>query len=286
MKTLKLSIAAVAVMAALAAGRAEAHQPIIVPEGAKLIEVTDPEVSKAYYAEMIRDQQYVIRSDKPFDLYLNILVPKFANPEGRYSLVVVREDGGTFKEMGRLEGGGYFWSEIFEPFGRDWYFKSVELRAKAPAGTYYIPVYGNGDKGKYVLAVGEKEKFGLVDGWKAARTVPKLKRDFFHSSPFSFLLSPIGAAFAVAMLVAGFLVGLVYRFLVRRLAKSEHLMKRRNLGSRDRLLRLGIFLVAGIAGVYFWSVLLLMFAGFALFEAIVGWCGLYAFFGRDTHHTS
>lgn len=259
-------VLSVVVFLGLGYQKVEAHQPVIVPEGTQRIEVTDPEVSKAYYAELIRDQQYIIRSDKPFKLYLNLLVPRDTNLKGNYSAAIIRENAGKFQEVGRLEGGGYFWTEYFEPFGRDYYMKSGEVRTEVPEGVYYISVYGSNDKGKdmgkYVLAIGEKEVFSPLDVYSSIKKIAWLKQNFFNSSPLTLILSPFGAAFAIIALLIGGVVGVIIRALSQ---------EKKNLGVLGRLVRLVAFALLGFGGVYFWSLILLIASGYILLEIISGW---------------
>jgi hypothetical protein len=51
-----------------------AHQPRITENG--ITNVRDPEVSKAYYAQLSNEPQvYVISATGSFQLYVNILIP-------------------------------------------------------------------------------------------------------------------------------------------------------------------------------------------------------------------
>lgn len=248
-----------------------AHQPIIVPEGQERIDVYNPEVSKAYYAELVKNQQYVIHAEKPFKLYINLLVPKNTNMKGSYSAAIIREFQGKFQEIGRLDGGGYFWKDFFEPFGRDEYLQSTEIRVDAPAGTYYIPVYGGNDigrdQGKYVLVIGEKEVFGPLEIYSSVKNISWLKRNFFHTSPYSFLLSPFGAGFAFLSIMIGMLIGLLWRATTRI---------KKNLSIKCRIGRGLVFIVLAVVATYYWSIILLILAGYVLFEALTGWCGILA----------
>ncbi len=64
---------------------------------------------------------------------------------------------------------------------------------------------------------------------------------------------------------------------------------RRNIGPRDRMIRLGIGIVLAAAGIYVtykinvWAGALIVLAGaFSVFEALYGWCLLYALLGKNT----
>jgi hypothetical protein len=62
---------------------------------------------------------------------------------------------------------------FFEPFTRTSYWKRQEFSTAAPAaGTYYLAVFsGNENPGKYTLAIGRKEIWGLKDIIKLPKIV-------------------------------------------------------------------------------------------------------------------
>jgi hypothetical protein len=131
--------------------------------------------------------------------------------------------------------------------------------------------------------VGEIEAFDRKEGVNALSTIPKLKKDFFDKSPIGFIASPFGWGMIVAMYVLAFIVGFAYRAMLRRLAKNSPRGVVKNIGKKDRLLRLGI----GVALLLFavltsWSPIVIFFSGFAIFEAIFSWCGFYAALGKNT----
>ncbi|MSR76165.1 MAG: DUF2892 domain-containing protein [Candidatus Ryanbacteria bacterium] len=83
-------------------------------------------------------------------------------------------------------------------------------------------------------------------------------------------------------LLAG-IVGLIYRAILKRVAKDSPRGVAKNIGKGDRLLRLVIgvaFLLWAITTT--WSPILIFFSGFAFFEAIFSWCGFYAALGKNT----
>jgi hypothetical protein len=61
---------------------------------------------------------------------------------------------------------------------------------------------------------------------------------------------------------------------------------KKNIGTPDRLYRLSLAVIAGIAAVLIDATLLrIVLAGVALFtfyEALIGWCALYALLGKDS----
>jgi len=191
----------------LAGTGALAHQPVIV--GQETITIEKPEISRAFYHELSgRPRSYFITADQPFDLYLNLLVPKKTNASGRYSAHIFRLENGQRNLLAEVRAGAVVWQEFYEPFGGDYYVKGPEFKSNVPAGRYEIEVFSADNRGKYVLAVGEKEYFGPKEIAGVYTEVPKLKGEFFGGNPLSFLLTPFGLVLVVA---AGVVIYLLYR---------------------------------------------------------------------------
>lgn len=83
-----------------------------------------------------------------------------------------------------------------------------------------------------------------------------------------------------------FLYRLIFKFIISRLKGTRKAVphtKHRNLGLRDRLVRLGIAIgFVALAAATSWNPILLLGAGFSLFESIFSWCALYALLGKNT----
>lgn len=264
---------------------ASAHQPRLVTSPS--MNVIDPEVSKAYYGTLSGAPHiFHIASDKPFMLYVNILVPAIVNQKTDVSTVVI-QSGGTSTPLALLGGVNGIWKLMFEEFAHDNYLQSGEYKAEAPAGEYDLWVSSAQNDSKYVLAVGETEDFNPKEIVNALVLVPKIKSDFFVESPISFILSVYGIGYIIMMFALAALFGLMYRYFLRKLAarsiaKTPRILGK-NIGKRDRAVRaffgLGLLLFAVTTS---WSAWLLFFAGFCFFEAIFSWCGFYAAIGRTT----
>ena len=255
-----------------------AHQPRITES--RLTQVPDPEISKAYYAELSGEPDvYVITSSEAFDLYVNLLVPDIAGQKKDVSAVVL-QDG---KELTVLDGPNFTWTKFYEPYGADTYWMGPEYRARAEAGTYEIRVWSSGNDSKYSLAIGEIEAFDQKEGMNALTIIPELKKNFFDESPLGFIRSPFGWGLIVVMYVLAFVVGFIYRAILKKFARRSAHGAPRNIGKYDRLLRLAIgvgLLLWAITTT--WSPILIFFSGFAFFEAIFSWCGFYAAIGKNT----
>lgn len=189
----------------LIASSALAHQPVIVEQEA--IEIEKPEISRAFYDELEgKPRSYLINSEKDFDLYVNLLVPKNTNPDGRYSARILKDN----RPLTVVRGDSVEWVEFYEPFGGDTYLKGPEWKQRVPAGRYEIEVYSEDNLGKYVLAVGEKEFFGPKEIASVYTEVPKLKSEFFETNPLSFLWTPFGIAAVIVI------AGIIYLVLKAR----------------------------------------------------------------------
>ena len=66
-----------------------AHQPRLVEMG--IINLTEPEISKAYYGNLSgKPQIYTISTSSPIDLYVNILVPLIEGPEKNVTVKIFK----------------------------------------------------------------------------------------------------------------------------------------------------------------------------------------------------
>jgi len=277
MKTLTITIALV-LTTLLSPTATSAHQPRVVTESPTV--VISPEVSKAYYSKLSGEPAvYTISSSKSFALYVGLLVPDIVGQKRDVSAVILK-DG---KEVEVLDGTNFEWEQYSEPFGRDTYWKGPEYKAEVEAGNYEIRVWSSNNDSKYSLAVGETEAFDFKETMNALSLIPELKKDFFNKSPIDFILSPFGYGLILIMFVLAFVFGFIYRAILRKLARKSNRGVGKNIDKNGRILRaaVGVALLL-IAITTSWSPWLLFFSGFAFFEAIFSWCGLYAVLGRNT----
>ncbi len=246
-----------------------AHQPRIVTSATTT--VVQPEVSKAYYAQLMGEpQDYVIHADKPFALYVNVLVPDIAGQKKDISAAILK-DGNTDKPLAVLGGLDFQWKKFFEPFGHDTYWMGPEYRANVGPGNYIIHVWSSNNDSKYSVAIGETEVFDVKEGLNAIRVIPQIKRNFFNESPLNFILSPFGWGYVLVLYVVATLVGLALRFGVKLATKGTFY---KNVGHTGRLVRVALAAVLlAVAITTSWNVILLLASGYILFEAIFGWSG-------------
>lgn len=183
-----------------------AHQPRIVnSDGTNIIE---PEISKAYYSNLDREPHYYyLNSDQEFNVYINVLIPG-TELTHKVSAELSRNNEIIYF----LDGENHDWEFFYEEFGKDYYLKGPEIgedfksTEMLPAGNYVIKVFNSNNEGKYVLAVGDIEKFPLSEILSAAVTVPYLKISFFGK--YYLLL--------VIFLVILMFIGIIYWIKVKR----------------------------------------------------------------------
>ncbi|WP_321211078.1 hypothetical protein [Methanothermobacter sp. DP] len=167
---------------------AYAHQPRLVSTGE--VTVKNPEVSQAFYGKLEGEPVYFrVDSGRPFRLYVNILVP--LSPDAEAVSVDIIRDG---KVIGTLDGNLSSWSPYFEEFGGDSYFKGPEFNRTVGAGTYYLRVSNQNNRGSYVLAVGEEESFPPDEALNAIFLLPILKSEVFGVPVLLNILQFLGMA--------------------------------------------------------------------------------------------
>jgi len=255
-----------------------AHQPRITES--RLTEVPSPEVSKAYYGKLTgAPDVYIVSSSVSFGFYVNVLVPDIAGQKKDVSAVILK--GGA--EIAKLDSANFAWESFYEPFGADTYWMGPEYKARAEAGTYEIRVFSPNNDSKYSLAIGELEAFDMKEGLNALTIIPELKKNFFNESPIGFIVSPFGWGLIVVMYLLAFIIGFIYRAILKRLAKGTVRGANKNIGKNDRLLRavIGVALLLW-AMLTTWSPIIIFISGFCIFESIFSWCALNQLMGKNT----
>jgi hypothetical protein len=263
--------------------RVFAHQPRITVSNETI--VPDPEISKAYYGQLTGDRHYYrVSSDKPFDFYVNSLVPDIEGQKKDIIVFIIKIDKESKQHIATLDGSIYDWKKFHEPFANDDYWMGPEYKIHSDAGEYEIQVTSENNDSKYSLAIGEKESFNLKETINAINLIPKIKKNFFNESPVNFIFSPFGIGYILIMFIIAFIFGFIYRFILRKFAKNSIRGVSKNINKNDRIIRafLSIILLASTIFTS-WSAILIFFSGFCLFEAIFSWCGFYAALGKNTY---
>lgn len=171
---------------------AQAHTPVVNDDNLAYsvevpFEIDDPEHSKAIFSELQGTPQYFrITSDTAFRFYAGITQAKLDGCEIQktFSFDVLDAD------MNRIDGqdGAMFdWWPWYEEFGKTWYWIGPELgedfkgNRTYEAGTYWIRVFNEDNQGKFVLAVGDIEQFGIgtMANLLVNRTMKKIREGWW-----------------------------------------------------------------------------------------------------------
>ena len=242
-----------------------AHQPRIVDS--EKINVTKPEVSKAYYAKLSgKPHTYIISVNSAIDLYVNVLFPYKEGHKKNITVKVFRGD----QSLGVLSSGEVDWKKFFEPFGQSMYWKGPELKKNVDAGKYKILVQSKEKNLRYVLAIGETEDWNGIDIIKAILLIPELKRNFFEESPISFIFSPLGYGYILLLQLLVLLVG----WVILKIMKISGIKTQWKYFQKFAK----IFIVLGVlfwVGLLSWAVrtswdpIIILMSGLALFMVII-----------------
>ncbi|WP_414470422.1 hypothetical protein [Methanobacterium sp. ACI-7] len=191
-----------------------AHQPRVdigtttSPQDPIIVE--NPEISQAFYGNLKGTPDYYqITSDKPFEMYLNILVPASPGLGGTLPSVEVTDSSG--KIILTMNGTTGAWTPYFEEFGGDYYLKGPEVTKDVPAGTYNIKVFNADNRGKYSLAIGKIEAFPADESLNAIISLPILKEQFFGKPVTELFLEFLGIILALGTTMVLFIMFILSR---------------------------------------------------------------------------
>lgn len=193
---------------------ADAHEPRLV-NGDQLILIDNPEISQAFYGELKdREAYFLIDLKQAADLYFQILVPDLPGilKDKTVAIGYTAELGRPAISFAKLEPDSMVWQKYYEEFAGDDYFKGPEITKPAEPGYYLIKISSPENIGKYVLAVGQKEEFGLREAARALITLPRLKKDFFNKPVWQGFNNKIGLYFGGGLLAVLLLGLMFYKF--------------------------------------------------------------------------
>ena len=174
------------------------------------IKVENPEVSQAFYGNLNgHPDYYKITSDKPFKLYVNLLVPQSQGISGDFISVQITDSSG--KSIALLDGKKSEWMPMFEEFGGDYYLQGPEFTQNMSAGTYYIKVFNANNTGKYSIAIGDIESFPPDESLKAIITIPIIKEQIFGKPITTLFFEFLGIILALGSLMVLFSMLLMSR---------------------------------------------------------------------------
>lgn len=190
-----------------------AHQPRIV-SSEEITEIKKPDVSQAFYGNLTgKPHFFKINSGKYQEIYFGILVPDLINIDKDVSLKIYFND----EIVGSLNGQNYEWKSFYEEFGGDYYYQGPEKKFSLNEGLYTIKVFSPDNQGKYVLVVGQEEKFPVTEIINTIMVLPKIKKDFFEKPIYTAFFNRIGLfTFGPLIILVLIIVLVLIPFLILR----------------------------------------------------------------------
>ncbi len=172
---------------------ADAHVPIIVEgqDQTSIIEVSDPELSQAYYGQLTGfPHTFAITTTEPITLYVRVLLPDIDTSANNISGVIIQEPkgGGRVIEVGVLDAKKASWSAMYEWFGGDTYREGPVLEKQIEPGVYRLQVHTPDNLEKYVLVIGTREEMS-IGYFELLRRLVQVK-EFFGKAPWRIIESP------------------------------------------------------------------------------------------------
>lgn len=209
-KPLKIGlILAIILVLFLSVNALSAHQPRLDTGVGVTVEnpiiVENPEISQAFYGQLNGNPAYYqIKSDQPFQLYVNLLVPTSPGQGGELISAEVTDQTGKLVMF--LNGTNSTWTPYFEEFGGDYYLKGPEATLDVPAGTYTIRVFNSQNQGKYSIAIGKIEAFPANEALATLFTLPLLKQQFFAKPLSTLFFEFVGIILALGSVMVLFIL--------------------------------------------------------------------------------
>jgi len=196
------------------AANVQAHEPRIVPDN-ELVLIKNPDISQAFYGELKgQPAYYLINLKTAGDLYLQILVPDLPGILKDKGVVITYspELGQKAVNFSKLDPKSAGWEKFYEEYAGDNYLNGPEIKEPAEPGYYFIKVESPENEGKYVLVVGQKEAFPILESVKALVAIPILKVNFFNKPVWYFFEGKIGRYVGFALLGLLILGLMFYKF--------------------------------------------------------------------------
>lgn len=193
-----------------------AHQPNY-EDSNTLIEIKDPDISQAFYGEL-NGQPAVYRIDTAelLNLYVGLLVPDLAGSRTDFVLDIFDSKNNQIYKL-----SGDKWEKYFEEFARDDYLKGPDYKAEVPAGNYTLVLSNPQNQGKYVLVVGEKENFSLLEMPKTFEQLIKVKVNTFNKPWYSAFINIFGGVIAGIVLAIVLLAVILYKLIFKKKLKHK-----------------------------------------------------------------
>ncbi len=203
------------------ASPALAHAPRLLTNDGSVIEISQPDVSQAFYGELKNGPAFFsLHLDTPQELYVSILVPSSPGVKTDKSVQIKYDNGGKDELFKELNGKIFSWTPFFEPFAGDNYLQGPEVKQMAAAGDYFITVHSPDYTGKYVLVVGQKESFTVTEAVNTIFLLPSIK-GFFGTSPWLAYFNYTGGFMFIGLLII-ILIYFILTSVLTRIFTPKH----------------------------------------------------------------
>jgi hypothetical protein len=127
------------------------------------IRIHDPEKSWAFYGRLGNDERdhYLLIAREPLHVPWQLLIERRDAGDPLRPSAVVRDEHG--RQIASLSLSGSDATTFYEPFSRITYLSTIPHVLRVPPGRYEITISmrGAGPPQRYVMAIGEQERFGL-----------------------------------------------------------------------------------------------------------------------------
>jgi len=201
-------------------GTALAHNPRLVysldalPE--KPIIIKSPNISQAFYGRLKGwEEYYQFNLKTTASFYWQTMVPNVKGISKNIQADLI--DNASAKVIAKLDPSQSEWKPYHEKFTNDDYFSGPSSSITLEPGTYTIKIYNENNEGKYILVVGQKESFTVVEIFKTIVNLPALKVYFDQSIIYSYFnyigLFMVGGL--VGLLIIYFILRFIYRVITR-----------------------------------------------------------------------
>lgn len=193
-----------------------AHQPNYENTNI-LVEIKNPDISQAFYGELQgQPAVYKINTTEQLTLYTGLLVPDLKDSRVDFTLDIYDSQNKLIK---KLESSS--WGKYFEEFARDDYLKGPDYKAEVQAGNYTLVLLNPQNQGKYVLVVGEKENFSLLEMPKTFEQLIKVKVNTFNKPWYSAFINIFGGVIAGIVLAIVLLAVVLYKLIFKKTLKHK-----------------------------------------------------------------
>lgn len=174
------------------------------------VAIREPEVTKYFHDELKGEaRRYSFELAEPANIYVNLFVPLGSNARGKYSLRMLSGD----KEVAFLDGTTTAWKEWYDARFREHYNRGPSFEGRIEAGSYIIEVFSSENSGKYILQVGNNDRYQLPQLLNFYWQIPVLKLGFFQTPITEFFFTAFFLA-AVAILGVLLILILFVRYIV------------------------------------------------------------------------